>query len=387
MSNKDFQFDYDEEKNRIEREKCKINIVLMGATGSGKSSLINAVFGQNIVEAGSGEPITQHLEKISIPSKGLTLWDTKGIEAGNYDETTEQLRNDIQEGFDKEFRDKADGSAPHVAWLCIKESSHRVEDREKDLLDIISEYEIPTIIVFTNTQFESGDVFVENAKKILGEKYSQIIKGYVRVNSTAYTFQGHQVKKDLGDLIVLTENCFSIGSENAKKAFLRAQVADIARRKEEMIDSARTIVHAAAVGTGVIGASPVPGSDAPLIAAAQSAMIFQLNSTFEVELDKSNATSLITGILGITGLAQIGKAVVTNLIKFIPVAGTLIGGAISATTAIALTEALGHAYIELLKYFFNDKTGIVDFPKEIDQVLDILKTILSHELVDKKVFP
>jgi predicted GTPase len=37
----------------------KPNILLAGITGAGKSSLINAVFGENVANAGAGMPVTQ----------------------------------------------------------------------------------------------------------------------------------------------------------------------------------------------------------------------------------------------------------------------------------------------------------------------------------------
>nr|WP_235169362.1 GTPase [Helicobacter pylori] len=40
-----------------------MNILLMGATRVGKSSLINALFGKEIAKAGIGESVTQHLNK------------------------------------------------------------------------------------------------------------------------------------------------------------------------------------------------------------------------------------------------------------------------------------------------------------------------------------
>ncbi|GHQ26247.1 hypothetical protein VN1218_06440 [Helicobacter pylori] len=48
----------------IKKEKPIMNILLMGATGMCKSSLINALFGQEIAKAGTGKSLTQHLEKV-----------------------------------------------------------------------------------------------------------------------------------------------------------------------------------------------------------------------------------------------------------------------------------------------------------------------------------
>ncbi len=61
----------------IKKEKPIMNILLMGAIGVGKSSLINALFGQEVAKAGIGKPVTQHLEKYVDEEKGLVFWDTR----------------------------------------------------------------------------------------------------------------------------------------------------------------------------------------------------------------------------------------------------------------------------------------------------------------------
>ena len=144
-----------------------------------------------------------------------------------------------------------------------------------------------------------------------------------------------------------------------------------------MKESARIVVHTASAAAGVIGASPIPGSDAPLIAATQSAMIYKINAEFELDSETSNATAVVTGILGITAIAQIGKTVVSNLIKFIPGVGSFVGGTISATTAIAITEAVGHAYIQVLDSYFNRETGHVELPRNVTTILNKFKDYFS----------
>ena len=47
-------------------------------------------------------------------------------------------------------------------------------------------------------------------------------------------------------------------------------------------------------------------------------------------------------------MAFAGKTIAANLVKLVPVAGSIAGGAISASTAGVLTSVLGEAYIQLM---------------------------------------
>ncbi len=111
----------------IKKEKPIMNILLMGATGVGKSSLINALFGQEVAKAGIGKPVTQHLEKYVDEEKGLILWDTKGIEDKDYHDTMQSIKKEMEDSF-KTLDEK---KAIDVAYLCVKETSSRVQERER----------------------------------------------------------------------------------------------------------------------------------------------------------------------------------------------------------------------------------------------------------------
>ncbi|GAA7239889.1 hypothetical protein Kyoto89A_08000 [Helicobacter pylori] len=214
----------------IKKEKPIMNILLMGATGVGKSLLINGLFGQEVAKVGVGKSLTQHLEKYVDEEKGLIFWDTEGIEAKDYQNTMESIKKEMEDSF-KTLDEKR---AIDMAYLCVKETSSRVEEREKELLNLTKKWNIPTIVVFTNTQAEAGDAFVQKSKEIIGEKwgFKGFVRAYVRVNSVAYSFRGMEVPiEGLEELVDETKKCLSDATRNH---FLRIQKIKIQERKQAM---------------------------------------------------------------------------------------------------------------------------------------------------------
>lgn len=373
------EFDHHKARNKALNEKEQCNIIICGASGVGKSTLINAIFGDEVVKAGAGIPVTQHLEKVTIPEKGICLWDTKGIEAENYQGTMESLKNEFSQAINNANDDR---DIPHIGWICIKASSDRVEERDLTLIGLLAERNIPAVVVFTRVTGKAEREFVEKAQLIIDEKYKDFLHGaYVAVNSVPYEIDEDMVVKVKGleSLIEVTEARFPEGKKSAQNAFRKAQRLKMEKRLAAMKEGSRTVVHFASAAAGTAGASPIPGSDAPIIAAIQSTMIYKINTEFELDADNSKMTSVLIGIMGVTALAQVGKTIVSNALKFIPGAGTLIGGAISATTAIAITEAVGHAYISVLERFYDLETGEVIFPESSDRIISVFKEFFSYK--------
>lgn len=87
----------EEEKNRqlsklLKARGHKINLMLVGATGSGKSSTINSLFNTSVAKVGVGvDPETKDIECYQM--ENLTIWDSPGL--GDSIEKDEQYAREI----------------------------------------------------------------------------------------------------------------------------------------------------------------------------------------------------------------------------------------------------------------------------------------------------
>ena len=83
MDLQNFENKFKEEFNDFKQTIKKPNILLIGSTGVGKSSLINTCFGEQLAKVGIGKPITQNIESFSCDSVPVVSFDTKGYEIGS----------------------------------------------------------------------------------------------------------------------------------------------------------------------------------------------------------------------------------------------------------------------------------------------------------------
>ncbi len=242
--------------------------------------------------------------------------------------------------------------------------------RERELLSFAKNWNIPTIVVFTNTQAEAGEAFVKESKAIIDEEwgFKGFVRAYVRVNSVKYLSDDDKEIpiKGLEELVDETKKCLSDAMRNH---FLRVQKVKIQERKQAMIAKSKKIIHVASGAAGAAGLIPIPFSDALAIAPIQAGMIYKMNDAFGMDLDKSVGASLIAGLLGVTAVAQVGRTLVNGFLKFIPVVGSVAGGA----TAAIITEGIWFAYLKVLEKCFNDETGEVNLPGGVGMIISLFK--------------
>ena len=74
------------------RDLGKVNVLIAGRTGVGKSTLINSVFQGRLAATGQGEPVTQTTRLLSKEGIPLAIWDTRGLEMSDFQETLGELK-------------------------------------------------------------------------------------------------------------------------------------------------------------------------------------------------------------------------------------------------------------------------------------------------------
>ena len=80
------------------------------------------------------------------------------------------------------------------------------------MLSIAQEYGIPAVIVFTYTQYEAGEEFVNAAKDELNNSFKHFLKDrFIRVNSQNYQIMNTEVKTSgLENLLEATVSCLGV---------------------------------------------------------------------------------------------------------------------------------------------------------------------------------
>lgn len=126
----------------------KPNIIVVGKTGVGKSTLINNVFRENLEETGSGRPVTQHLRRIERSDIPVVLYDTRGLELK--ETVQEQIKTEIIDIIRNSRKTGDEGQYIHAIWYCVNAQSNRIEEVEQELISYLaSEVDVPIFLVVT----------------------------------------------------------------------------------------------------------------------------------------------------------------------------------------------------------------------------------------------
>ena len=140
-----------------------INVAVIGNTGDGKSTLINAVLDLDISETGAGRPVTQDIFAYRVPRSSLCLFDTKGFEIEQSKETVDGIIEFIK----KRQINNVEQSI-HCVWLCTNSQGERWQDVHKALIKVVKDLSIPCIVVITQC-YGGHEKYVEYVERNVPE--------------------------------------------------------------------------------------------------------------------------------------------------------------------------------------------------------------------------
>jgi len=327
-----FRKQFGEKYDQKGREIGRFNLAIFGKTGVGKSTLVNAIFGEEVAATGIGGPVTAGSHLYLHAEGHFGVLDTRGLEIGADSST---ILGELEE-YVLQLRRAPLAEQVHVAWYCVRAGDRRFEDTEEAFVRALDRLGLRVLLVLTQVPMREGRYHPDALElvRVINERELPLHGEPVFLtNAKADDFSGqpaHGLQK-------LLDATFRAAPHGVQEALTAAQKIDLKRKRA----SAEKTIGAAVASAAAAGATPIPFSDAVILVPIQLGMMAGIAHVYGVQVDKATAASLAAT----AAATQTGRSLVTGLIKMVPGAGTLVGGAIAAGVASSLTWAVGQAWV------------------------------------------
>ena len=317
----DFGKKLNEEFSKIKQEIKKPNVLIAGATGVGKSSLINYIFGDKVAEVGTGKPVTQKIDVYESDSSDVRMFDSKGYELGTQGD--EDFYNNV---VNLAQATNNPHNAIHLIWYCIASTSGRVLDYDLAAIEAFSKSNIPVAVVFTKADKPT-------------EEEMQAMRGWIPANMQGNIFETSVIKEEYNQTKELIAWSINKLPESLRFAFVKSQLGNL----EEKWEQAHKMIKQHCAAAFAVGFTPIPMSDAPILVANEIALMARILYLYNLGEIKDVLSEGAVGSLIGSLLSAGGKAAVGALVKLIPGVGTLVGGLINGSVGAIITAAFGEA--------------------------------------------
>lgn len=334
----------------------KPNVVVIGNSGVGKSTLINSLFQSYVAETSIGEATTKQLRVYESEGLGFRIIDTIGFEPGllNQSKAISAIRKWSRDSI------KNDDATHQInmIWYCIDGTSRKMFKKNIDMLAHATSVwkSVPIIVVITKSY--SKPERAENVRMVYNafknhKKLSENLKAIVPVVATTYkidTDLNINVTPDgLGELLTETVKFLPEG--------VNASIVDknyfYLNQKRAM---AHSVVGASALAGLTVGLVPIPFPDGTILTPLEVGEIKSLSKIYGVEYDKN--TELIQTIIN-AGTAGIIAKTALNAIKTIPglnIAGDVLNGIVAGV----IVAALGEGSVYIFEQIYTGQKSVTD---------------------------
>lgn len=352
----------------------RFNLAIIGGTGVGKSSLVNAVFGRERARVGKGLPVTSGIHYYHDDSLGI--WDVEGFEIGSARSPGETLRGHLAA-----IAERPAAEQISVVWYCVLSTADRLTQPDVDMIRALEEAGLPVILVLTKVAWTkhplTGKYRAPRDVELFQEWLEHPTDGtgaplhlpvHRVIPTSAHGPNGKGTGHGLGELVAET---LALSPDSEKDAFRIAQRLNLPWKRE----MARPVIAAAAASAAAAAAIPLPIADAVTLAPIQMGMMARISVIYDLEF---------RSVLPASALAQLGaqvsgQALARSFVKLIPG----VGSAVNATVAFSLTTVTGEGWLRLCEQIHTGRVPLAQVPTAWEQYSPTLVSVVKN-LVEQR---
>ena len=353
----------------------KGNVLVIGNSGVGKSTLINSVLGEETAKTGWGtKGTTDKLEIYENDNIPFRIIDTVGFEPSLINKikaiaaVKKWSKNSAKEG--------KEDSQINVIWFCVDGTSSKLfVETIKSLSSATSMWEsVPVIVTITKSysvpERERNIDMVNNAFA-KQKRYSKNLRKVIPVVASTYVLNdtAYAAPEGITELIDATNDLMPEGIKAAE-----VDVANFKLNRKKVF--AQSVVGTATTAATVVGAVPIPFPDAMILSPIEIGEVNALAKIYGIKNDE-DSKRFLNSIVEVGTVSVAAKTAISAL-KAIP--GINIGASVlNAIIAGFIVAAIGEGSIYAFEQVYLGNKTVQD----IDWVTKILESKFSTEFISK----
>lgn len=165
-------------------KQCETNVLILGKTGVGKTSLCNYIFGAEVMKTGAGRPVTGmgiFTETLPLsPELVLHLYDSWGLEADKSESWKALIQEVLEQHNVREIREWF-----HTIIYCLSAKAARVEDFDLDMIRALGKEGNPVLVVLTHCDVMNVETAITAMRVAITTKTGVRNQDIVEVSSHA----------------------------------------------------------------------------------------------------------------------------------------------------------------------------------------------------------
>ena len=353
------------------------NVLVIGNSGVGKSTLINAVLGENKAAAEFGiKGTSSEISVYSGEGINFNLIDTAGFEPPKaFWELEPKAIKTVREWCKKAALDNDSENDINIIWFCVDGTASKLFPKTiKDLLRATSIWkDVPIIAVITKSYSHPDreknikmvqDAFAAASKAVQPKAIIPVVaKPFYLSDSVFASPEG------ITELIERTNELMPEGKRIATDVVAKYQL-------ERRRSFAQAAVLSSTAAAATVGAVPIPFADALILQPLEVAEINGIAAIYGIR--KGDQVKLLKNTIVEVGTISTAAKAAISALKAIPGIG-LATGVINAVIAGGIVAALGEGSIYVFEQIYLGNKDISD----VDWVRKIMESKLSGSFVDK----